>query len=117
LGGWWALERPNEAVPLGPSSASPPPQTEQSAAAPAHPAAPAAAPNGADLAKAEDLFNRGEYKAAIALFQRVLANDPDSVPAQNGLKSATDAKATEDLIFGAGGKKKSARTKPAPGNE
>jgi Flp pilus assembly protein TadD len=76
------------------------------------PAAPAAAANGADLAKAEQLFKQGDYPAAIALFQRVLADDPDSLRARNGLKSATDAKATEDLMFGAGGKQ-SAPQKPA----
>jgi tetratricopeptide (TPR) repeat protein len=61
-----------------------------------------AEPNGAALARAEQLLQQGEYPAAIALFQRALATDPGSTRARNGLKQATDAKATEDRVFGGG---------------
>jgi hypothetical protein len=54
------------------------------------------------LAQAEQLLQQGDYPAAIALFQRVLASDPDSTRARNGLKQATDAKAAEDRVFGGG---------------
>jgi tetratricopeptide (TPR) repeat protein len=54
------------------------------------------------LAQAEQLLQQGDYSAAIAWFQRVLASDPDSTRARNGLKQATDAKAAEDRVFGGG---------------
>jgi len=54
---------------------------------------------------------QGDYPAAIELFQRALASDPASARARDGLKRATDAKATEDLVFGRGGTKKSVRRK------
>jgi Flp pilus assembly protein TadD len=54
------------------------------------------------LAQAEQLLQQGDYSAAIALFQRVLASDPESTRARNGLKQATDAKAAEDRVFGGG---------------
>jgi len=54
------------------------------------------------LAQAEQLLQQGDYSAAIASFQRVLASDPDSTRARNGLKQATDAKAAEDRVFGGG---------------
>jgi serine/threonine protein kinase len=58
--------------------------------------------NGPDVARAERLLQQGDYPAAIALFQRVLARDPGSARARSGLKQATDAKATEDRVFGRG---------------
>lgn len=54
------------------------------------------------LAQAEQLLQQGDYPAAIAWFQRVLASDPGSTRARNGLKQATDAKAAEDRVFGGG---------------
>src|SRR5271157_304941 len=54
------------------------------------------------LAQAEQLLQQGDYSAAIAWFQRVLASDPGSTRARNGLKQATDAKAAEDRVFGGG---------------
>jgi hypothetical protein len=59
-------------------------------------------PNGPVLARAEQLLQQGDYPAAITSFQRVLASDPGNTRAQNGLKQATDAKATEDRVFGGG---------------
>jgi tetratricopeptide (TPR) repeat protein len=47
------------------------------------------APNGASVAKAEQLLQQGDYPAAITLFQTVLANDPDNIRARNGLKQAS----------------------------
>ena len=58
--------------------------------------------NGPDVARAEQLLQQGDYSGAITLFQRVLARDPSSDRARKGLKQATDAKATEDRIFGGG---------------
>jgi tetratricopeptide (TPR) repeat protein len=55
-----------------------------------------------DLANAEKLRQQGAYPAAIKLFQQVLSQDPASARAQKGLKLATDAKATEDRVFGRG---------------
>lgn len=54
------------------------------------------------LAQAEQLLQQGDYSASIAWFQRVLASDPGSTRARNGLKQATDAKAAEDRVFGGG---------------
>ncbi len=54
------------------------------------------------LAQAEQLLQQGDYSTAIAWFQRVLASDPGSTRARNGLKQATDAKAAEDRVFGGG---------------
>jgi Flp pilus assembly protein TadD len=54
------------------------------------------------LAQAEQLLQQGDYSAAIAWFQRVLASDPESTRARNGLKQATGAKAAEDRVFGGG---------------
>jgi hypothetical protein len=59
-------------------------------------------PNGPDVARAEQLLQQGDYSGAIALFQRVLARDPGNARARKGLKQATDAKTTEDRIFGGG---------------
>ena len=55
-----------------------------------------------ELAQAEQLLRQGDYPAAIALFQSMLASDPGNTRARNGLKQATDAKATEDRVFGGG---------------
>jgi len=55
-----------------------------------------------ELAHAEQLLQQGDYSGAVTLFQRVLASDPGSTQARNGLKQATDAKATEDRVFGGG---------------
>jgi len=68
-------------------------------------------PDGTELSRAERLLQQGDYPAAIELFQRALASDPASARARDGLKRATDAKATEDLVFGRGGTKKSVRRK------
>ena len=59
-------------------------------------------PGAQDLAGAEQLLQQGEYAAAIATFQHVLAGDPGNARAQDGLKRATDAKAAEDRIWGGG---------------
>jgi len=59
-------------------------------------------PNGPEVARAEGLLQQGQYPAAIALFQRVLARDPGNTRARNGLKQAMGAKATEDRVFGSG---------------
>jgi tetratricopeptide (TPR) repeat protein len=56
----------------------------------------------AELARAEQLFQRGEYQAAMGLFQRVLTQDPGNARARNGLKRASDAKATEERLIGGG---------------
>jgi tetratricopeptide (TPR) repeat protein len=56
----------------------------------------------AELARAEQLFQHGEYQAAMGLFQRVLTQDPGNARARNGLKRASDAKATEELLTGGG---------------
>jgi Flp pilus assembly protein TadD len=58
--------------------------------------------NGPDVARAEQLLQQGDYSGAITLFQRVLARDPGNARARRGLKQATDAKTTEDRIFGGG---------------
>jgi serine/threonine protein kinase len=58
--------------------------------------------NGPDVARAEQLLQQGDYSGAITLFQRVLARDPGNARARKGLKQATDAKTTEDRIFGGG---------------
>jgi tetratricopeptide (TPR) repeat protein len=55
-----------------------------------------------DVAKAEQLFEQGDYPAAIAMFQRALASDPGNVRARSGLIRASDAKADEDIVFGRG---------------
>jgi hypothetical protein len=53
-----------------------------------------------ELAQAEQLLQQGDYPGAIALFQRVLAQDRGNARARTGLKQATDAKAAEDRVFG-----------------
>jgi len=58
--------------------------------------------NGPDVIRAEQLLQQGDYSGAITLFQRVLARDPGNARARRGLKQATDAKTTEDRIFGGG---------------
>lgn len=55
-----------------------------------------------ELARAEQLLQQADYPGAITLFRRVLASDQGNARARNGLKRATDAKATEDRVFGGG---------------
>ena len=55
-----------------------------------------------ELVRAGQLLQQADYPAAIELFQRVLAQEPGSARARSGLKQATDAKATEDRVFGRG---------------
>lgn len=55
-----------------------------------------------DLARAEQLFQQGDYAAAIELFRSVSTQDPSNARARSGLKRAMDAKATEDRVFGRG---------------
>jgi serine/threonine-protein kinase len=63
---------------------------------------PRVEPNAAELAKAGQLLEQGDYPAAIASFQRVLASDPRNARARDGLKQAKDAKEAEDRVFGGG---------------
>ena len=122
FGGWWALQSPGLGAFLAnylgrkaPGNSPAQVQTGSHAAAP-HSSVPDTAPaadvpatsNGPELDKAEELLKRGQYRAAMELFQRVLASDPESAPARDGLKQATDAKATEALVFGKDAAKKSA---------
>lgn len=127
FGGWWALQRPGldgflanylgrkapdaSAAPVPPVNQAPAPHSSvpDTVSGVNVPAAPAGQddPNGSELARAEELLKRGQYQAAIELFQKVLASDPDSAPARNGLKQATYAKATEELVFGKEAAKKS----------
>jgi len=59
----------------------------------------AGTPAGQDITGAEQLLQQGEYAAAIAVFQHVLASDPGNARARDGLKRATDAKASADATF------------------
>lgn len=62
----------------------------------------------ARIAEAEQKLGEGEYDAAIAIFEAVLKQDPDSLEAVAGLGRARKAKAAEDALF-------RSRTKKPPG--
>jgi tetratricopeptide (TPR) repeat protein len=120
FGGWWALQDSgvsgflanylgrkvpgNSPAQVQPGNREPAPHSSVPDAAPVAgvTAVPGVQddPNGPDLAKAKELLKRGQYQAAIELFRQALARDPNSAPARNGLKQATEAKATEELVFG-----------------
>jgi hypothetical protein len=53
-----------------------------------------------ELAKADQLYQQGDYAGAAASYWRVLATDPNNARARSGLKQASDAKAAEDRVFG-----------------
>jgi tetratricopeptide (TPR) repeat protein/predicted Ser/Thr protein kinase len=56
----------------------------------------------AELARAEQLLQQGDYQAAMDMFYRVLAQDRGNARAGNGLGKARDAKMLEDSVFGRG---------------